>query len=153
MKRIFAFAILIMAFAACSKDKVESRPHLSFKSFSSKVIPVGSAARINLNFTDQEGDLDSIFVIRQRVNQRSFPNSQVIDLGIPKFANQNQGELQVALDYATQLTFNLNAIRIPGTNPSRYEPDTLQLRFYVKDKAKQTSDTLGPEQLIVLRQQ
>lgn len=153
MKRIFAYAILIASFAACSKDKVESKPRLSFKSFNSKIIPVGSVARINLNFTDQEGDLDSIYVIRQRVNQRSFPNYQLIDLGIPKFGNQNQGELQIALDYATQLTFNLNAIRIPGTNPSKYEPDTLHLRFYVKDKAKQTSDTIGPEQLIVQRQQ
>src|SRR5690349_20623391 len=152
MRRKFAFAIII-ALAGCNEDKVESKPHLSFKSFNSKVIPVGSTVRINLNFTDQEGDLDSIFVIRQRVNQRSFPNSQLIDLGIPKFGNQNQGELQIALDYATQLTFNLNAIRIPGTNPAKYEPDTLHLRFYVKDKAKQTRDTIGPQQLILQRQQ
>lgn len=152
MKRIFALSVIIMALAACNKDKVESKPHISFKTFNSKVIPVGGDALITLNFTDQEGDLDSVFVIRQRVNKRSFPNSQLIDLGVPKFGNQNQGELQVALDYGTQLTFGLNAIRIPGTNPSQYEPDTLHLRFYVKDKEDHTSDTIGPEQLIVQRQ-
>jgi hypothetical protein len=153
MKKIFVFGVIILALAACNKDKVESKPGLKFKSFSSNVIPIGSDVLITLNFTDQEGDLDSVYVIRQRVNKRSFPNSQLIDLGIPKFGGQNSGELQVGLDYGTQLTFNLSALRIPGSSPSVYEPDTLNLRFYVKDKAGNTSDTIGPERLIVMRQQ
>ena len=152
MKKIFVFGVMFLALAACNKDKVESKPHLKFKSFNSKLIPIGSDALITLNFTDQEGDLDSVFVIRQRVNQRSFPNSQVIDLGIPKFGGQNSGELQISLDNGTQLTFNLPALRIPGSNPSQFEPDTLNLRFYAKDKKGNTSDTIGPERLIVMRQ-
>lgn len=152
MKKFFVFSVMFLALAACNKDKVESKPHLKFKSFNSKVIPIGSDAFITLNFTDQEGDLDSVFVIRQRINQRSFPNSQVIDLGIPKFGGQNSGELQIILDNGTQLTFNLGALRIPGSNPAQFEPDTLNLRFYAKDKKGNTSDTIGPERLIVMRQ-
>jgi hypothetical protein len=152
MKKIFAFSVMILAFAACNKDKVETKPHLKFKSFNSKVIPVGSDALITLNFTDKEGDLDSIYVIRERTNQRSIPNYQLIDLGIPKFGGQTSGELQIGLDNGTQLTFNLPALRIPGSNPEAFEPDTINLRFYVKDKAGHTSDTIGPERLIVMRQ-
>jgi hypothetical protein len=153
MKRIFVLGVIMLAFAACNKDKVESKPHLSFKSFNNKVIEVGNGVLITLNFTDQEGDLDSVYVIRQRMNQRSSGSSQIIDLGVPKFGGQNSGELQIGLDYGTQLTFNLFALRIPGSNPTRYEPDTLNLRFYVKDKKGNTSDTIGPERLIVMRQQ
>lgn len=153
MKRIFVLSVIILAIAGCSKDKVETKPHLKFKSFNGDKLPVGIDARIILEFTDQEGDLDSIFVIRQRVNLRTVPGSQIIDLGIPKFGGQNSGELQVSLDYGTQLTFNLPPLRIPGSNPPQYEPDTLNLRFYGKDKAGNTSDTIGPERLIVMRQQ
>jgi hypothetical protein len=153
MKRILFFGVLILALAACNKDKVETKPHLKFKSFNSDVIPIGSDVLITLNFTDQEGDLDSVYVIRQRINQRSFPNSQLIDLGVPKFGGQNSGELQIGLDYGLQLTFNLSSLRIPGSNPAVFEPDTLNLRFYAKDKAGNTSDTIGPERLIVMRQQ
>jgi hypothetical protein len=152
MKKILVFGVFILALAACNKDKVESKPHLKFKSFNGNVIPVGSDVLITLNFTDQEGDLDSVYVIRQRINQRSFPNSQIIDLGIPKFGGQNSGELQIRLDYGTQLTFFLSALRIPGSSPERFEPDTLNLRFYAKDKKGNTSDTIGPERLIVMRQ-
>lgn len=150
MKRIIVFSVFALAFAACNKDKVETKPHLSFKSYNSSVIGVGGDVLITLNFTDQEGDLDSVFVLRQRINQRGFSPSQIIDLGIPKFGGQNRGEVQVGLDYGTQLTFNLPALRIPGTN--EYEADTLNLRFYIKDKKGNASDTIGPERLIVMRQ-
>ena len=152
MKRIVVLSVIILAIAGCSKDKVETKPHLKFKSFNGDKLPLGSDALITLEFTDQEGDLDSIFVIRQRVNRRSITGSQIIDLGIPKFGGQNSGELQVRLDYGTQLTFNLPALRIPGSNPAQFEPDTLNLRFYAIDKAGNASDTIGPERLILMRQ-
>lgn len=152
MKKIFVFSVMLLAFAACNKDKVETKPHVKFKSFNSDVIPVGSDVLITLDFTDKEGDLDSVYVIRERINQRSFPNYQLIDFGVPKFGGQTSGELQVRLDNGTQLTFNLPALRIPGTDPAVYEADTLNLRFYVKDKEDNTSDTIGAKRLIVMRQ-
>src|SRR5690242_636922 len=120
MKRILFFGVMILALAACNKDKVESKPHLKFKSFNSDVIGTSGILRATLEFTDQEGDLDSIFIIRQRLNIKKpsllgFPYS-----GIPAFGNQKKGELQVNIDIANNLIFNLSPIGTIGN----YERDT-----------------------------
>ena len=70
MKRIFVFCVLALAIAACNKDKVESTPHLKFKSYNSDIVAANGFLRATLEFTDQEGDLDSVFVTRQRLNKR-----------------------------------------------------------------------------------
>jgi hypothetical protein len=151
MKRIFVFGVLISILVGCDKDKVESKPHLSFKSFNSDVVPSTGLLRVTLEFTDQEGDLDSIFITRRRLNQRGTFYSNFFYNHTPEFGNQNRGELELNLDIAQELIFNVSALRIPGSNPERYEPDTLQLRFYIKDKAGHVSDTTSPKQLIVIR--
>lgn len=139
-----------MAVIACNKDKVETKPHVSFKSFNTDVVSLNEALRVTLNFTDQEGDLDSLFIIRQRLNARG-PSYKVLPYGIPEFSGQNKGELEVTLSYASDLTLALSALPIPGSNPRRYEPDTLQLKFYLKDEAGNVSDSTSPKQVIVIR--
>jgi hypothetical protein len=154
MKRIFVFCALVLAIAACNKDKVESTPHLKFKSFNQNplVDTLDEELRVILDFTDQEGDLDSVYMTRVRLN-KSDPSPKYTDanLGVvPKFGNQNRGEIQVKLNLRIDL-LNVNALRIPGSNPSRYETDTLLMRFYVKDKAGHTSDTAVAKPLYIIR--
>jgi hypothetical protein len=152
MKRILVFCAPILAIIACNKDKVESQPHLKFKSFSSDVIGVNGILRATLEFTDQEGDLDSVFITRQRLN-KSRPDYYTYPVtgSIPDFGNQNKGELQLNLDIPFDVIVNLSAIRIPGSNPERFEPDTLLMRFYIKDKAGNVSDTTSAKPLFVIR--
>ena len=140
-----------MAIMACHKDKVESQPHLKFKSFNSDVVPSNGFLRATLDFTDQEGDLDSIFVTRQRLNKRGPSYVSFFYGNTPEFGNQNRGELQIDFNVGQDLIFGLPAISVPGSNPPKFEPDTLQLRFYVKDKAGHTSDTAVAKTLIVIR--
>jgi hypothetical protein len=151
MKRIFVFCVLTLAIIACSKDKVESQPHLKFKSYNSDVVPSNGFLRATLDFTDQEGDLDSVFVTRQRLNKRGPSYFQFYYGNTPEFGKQNRGELQIDFNVAQDLIFGLPAISVPGSNPPRFEPDTLLLRFYVKDKAGHTSDTAAASNLIVIR--
>jgi hypothetical protein len=150
MKPILFFCFCVVAVLACNKDKVETKPHISFKSFNTDVVSQNQALRVILNFTDQEGDLDSLLVIRKRLNTNG-PSYKILPYGIPEFSGQNKGELQATLSYASDLTVNLSAIPIPGSNPRRYEPDTLQLKFYLKDKAGNVSDSTSPKQVIVIR--
>lgn len=152
MKRIFVLCALALAIAACNKDKVESTPHLKFKSFNKTLIDSNDTELdVTLEFTDQEGDLDSVFITRQRLNKSRPSYSDYAYDGVPSFGNQTRGELFVSIPVRDQLLFNLSSIRIPGSSPARYEPDTLLMRFYVKDKAGHTSDTTAPKQLIVIR--
>jgi hypothetical protein len=150
MKQIVISCFLAMAIAACSKDKVETKPHLTFKSVNTDIVDQNNALRVTLEFTDQEGDLDSLYVIRQRLNNRG-PAYRILDYAIPEFAGQNKGQLLLTLNYQTDLVVNLNALRIPGSNPARNEPDTLQLKFYVVDKAGNRSDSTASKQIIVTR--
>lgn len=151
MKRIVIFCFLAMTIVACRKDKVETKPHVSFQSFNTDVITQPSdALRVTLEFTDKEGDLDSLFVVRQRMNARGV-DYRLLPYGVPEFSGQNKGELLVTLNYSFDLTSNLNALRISGSVPAENEPDTLQLKFYVKDKAGNVSDSTSPKQVIVIR--
>ena len=152
MKRIVVFCFLAIAVTACHKDKVETKPHVTFKSLSADVVDPGKSngLQVTLEFTDQEGDLDSLYVIRERLNKRGVQR-KLLDYGVPEFSGQSRGELLLTLAYATDLTLNLPELNIPGSVPKRNEPDTLQLRFYVVDKAKNTSDTTSPKQVIVIR--
>jgi hypothetical protein len=154
MKRIFVFCVLSFAIAACNKDKVESTPHLKFKSYNTDVVTYNGSLRAILEFTDQEGDLDSVFVTRKRLNQHDATSSYFefpLKGTVPEFGSQNRGELQLNLQVAYDVAFNLSPIAIPNTNPTQYEVDTLQIRFYVKDKAGHTSDTAVAKPLYVIR--
>jgi len=153
MKRLFVFCVLTLAIAACNKDKVESTPHLKFKSFNKNplVDTIDQQLRATVEFTDQEGDLDSLFITRQRLNKRGPAYFNVFYDFVPQYGNQPKGEIQLNLDIKREVTFNLNPINIPGSVPLRHEPDTILLRFYVKDKAGHTSDTAAATPLYVIR--
>ena len=137
---LFFFAGLI---TGCKKDKFEDKPQLKLKSTSADVVPQNSAYRAVLEFTDKQGDLDSIYIIRQRLNRRGMLTSAKVDYPVPKFPNNNQGEIQIDFDYNIDLTVGLNPINVPGSNPQRFEPDSLRLRFVVVDRADHASDTLN----------
>ena len=149
MKRIFVFCVLALAIAACNKDKVESTPHLKFKSFSSDVVNYNGTLQATLEFTDQEGDLDSVLIMRERINKKGPTSFNFFYDYVPEFGNQNRGELFLTFPGVDQtLDFNQSAIRIDATHN---EPDTLMMRFYVKDKAGHVSDTTPAKRLIVIR--
>ena len=95
MKRIFVFCVLALAVTACHKDKVESTPHLTFKSFNTDVVAYNGTFNATLEFTDQEGDLDSVFITRQRVNQKSPTYLDFYYHSTPQNVSQNKGELGI----------------------------------------------------------
>jgi hypothetical protein len=70
---------------------------------------------------------------------------------IPKFPDSRIGEFEVTLSYQFGLIFGLPPIRIPGTNPTQNEPDTMTLKFVARDMAGNKSDTLTLSNIIVIR--
>lgn len=152
MKKYFFLLLVVGAATACSKDKYETKPQLKFKSANYDVVPLSATLEINIEFTDKEGDVsDSIFFVRQRLNKRGPLTLPVLPYKIPDFPNTSKGEFQVNLNYSNDLTLQLQPIRIPGSNPSRNEPDTLNLKFVAKDKGGNKSDTLTLSNVIVIR--
>jgi hypothetical protein len=142
MKRILVFC-LIVAVVSCNKDKFQTKPQIKIKSTNyEEVVPKTGTLRINLEFTDKEGDVsDSILIVRERLNLKSPAVLPALPYKIPAFPNNSQGEIQVDLDYDFGLTLGLSPIPVPGSVPARNEPDTMNLKFVVSDKAGNKSDT------------
>src|SRR6476620_4398060 len=156
MKRIIAFTLLAAVIIACNKDKFQTKPQIKIKSVTPDVVPVNGTLSVILQFTDKEGDVsDSIIVVRERTNQKSPIIPALIKTPIPSFPSTTEGEIQVFMPYQTSQTALIAcipAIPIPGTgNPPEKEPDTLSLKFVVRDKAGNKSDT-AQTSVIVIRQ-
>lgn len=152
MKTIFSLGLLAFVLAACDKDKFQTKPQLTVKSLSSDVVPFNGTLRVTLEFTDKEGDVsDSLILVRERLNARGRvrlnPESRIV-AGAP--AGTTQAEILLDMDYNNWLTSQLTRIRIQGTsNPEKYEPDTLSLKFVVRDAAGNKSDTAAARVVVI----
>lgn len=146
MKTFCAIAICLSAFffAACSKDKFESKPKLEFAEYD-KFVDAGGILKFRINFFDKEGDLNkgSFLAIRQRLNNNPPipPSSYLAETypsQLPDFPAKDQAEILFQLDY-TRL------------NESSIQNDTMRFKFVVTDRAGNESDTLVSD-IIIARQ-
>lgn len=143
MKRILAFCLVAAVIVSCNKDKFQTKPQIKIKSTNYEgVVPKTGTLRVTLEFTDKEGDVsDSLLIVRERLNAKSPAVLPTLPYKIPGFPNTSEGEIQVDLDYDFALTVGLTPIPIPGSIPPANEPDTMNLKFVVSDKAGNKSDT------------
>ena len=150
--RYAASLFLFFVFLACGKDKFQTIPQLKYKSKNTDVVPVNGNLRVTLVYTDKEGDVsDSLIIVRNRLNKRGPVVLPPSPYKIPSFPNAIKGEFEVDFRYNFDLVVGLTPIRITGSNPIRYEPDTMALKFVARDKAGNKSDTASTE-VIVNRQ-
>ena len=145
MKNLLLFFSLAALVLSCDKDNFETKPTLEVIEMSSDYIPGPpnpGDLRVRLEFTDKEGDVtDSIILLRERMNLKNTVKSNHIKYSIPTHPTITKAEIEVYLEYYNGLTFGFPAITIPGTNPTQYEPDTMQLKFVVRDAQGNKSDT------------
>ena len=152
MNKLLFVGALALVVVACSKDKFETKPKITSVSFRDEVIPAtGGLFVADLGFTDKEGDINQVFVIRRRINRRDT-STRTLPYAVPETNGENQGQIRVSMPTATDLLILLNPIRIPGTTPPQFETDSLELRFYVRDVEGNTSDTTEAKRLYVTRQ-
>jgi hypothetical protein len=151
--RIWLALIIVFGMIACGKDKFQTVPQLTLRSITPEVVGQGNNLRINVEYTDKEGDVsDSLFITRQRLNQKKPVTSAESPYDIPTFPTFDKGEFEITLDYFKHLTLNLAPIPIPGSgNPAKNEIDTLRLKIVARDKAGNKSDTLVVDKVYVIR--
>ena len=150
--RISLLIIVALAIVACDKDRFQTVPQLKLKSRNTDVVPVNGTLRLNIEFTDKEGDVsDSLLIVRQRLNVRGATQLAASPYGIPDFPSTDKGEFEVSLNYQFGLVFGLGPLRVPGSNPVRNEIDTLRLKIVARDKAGNKSDTLVIDNVYVTR--
>jgi hypothetical protein len=151
MRYLLGFVLLVLLISACSKDKAETKPSIKVKSLSSDFIPVNGDLAVTLEFTDKESDLESIFVQKIRQNLRTTTTIRdTFSLLVADFPKKSDGDLEVRLFYQLQL---LSAERAPANpnSPTGFESDSMVIRFALRDKAANVSDTVSTEQIVVER--
>ena len=151
MKTILVFLSVLLLFA-CSKDKVETKPHLSLKSANPKVVPQNSDMIVTMNFTDQEGDIDGVYLWKVRLNKiKSTTVRDSIFLAVPDFPKHNTGELELLLQYQNHLVSASSPRKDPITG--KLESDSLTMKFLLKDKKGNASDTVFLNGVVIQRDQ
>ena len=96
--------LLLLAYG-CSKDKFTTIPQLSISSISPDSVFSGDIMRIKGKYTDKEGDIDSIFVVRKYFAGETptlidtIERFQFARLGVPD--NTTKADMEVAYEYNT----------------------------------------------------
>lgn len=151
-KTLATITILSFILFACNKDSVNTRPSLTLKSTTPDVVPVNGTLDTRLTFGDKEGDLDSIYIYKVRLNkQTTVTVRDTLKFAVPDYDKHTTAELNMTLNYNNHLVSALNPPNIPGSTPPKKQPDTLLFKFIVKDKAKNVSDTAYSSTIVVLR--
>jgi hypothetical protein len=150
IRKLVPILSTVIIIAACSKNKYNTRPSLEVVDESS-VVPRDGQIFVRLNFTDKEGDVarDSIYYqpellnVRRPVGPREYAG---VKDPLPDFPDKTKGEIELRLDHF--LYYKEIADNRPGVDKN----DTLIIRFVLKDRAGNVSDTAVSGQIVLLDQ-
>ena len=142
----------LVVVAACSKN-YDSKPSLKVLSLSTDLVQVNEPLTIHLEYTDKEGDFDSIWVKKVRVNMRK-PQNTLRDSFWLKLSdeapNNKKGLIDLVLDYNNYVV-SANPPLTDLSGPGK-EPDSLIFKIVLKDKKRNFSDTVSTGRVVVVRQ-
>jgi hypothetical protein len=149
IRSLLIISLLTIVIAACEKNKFETTPKIKVKTSSTGVLPQNDSLIIRFEFTDKEGDIDSLVMLRNRLNKRGILNNLRGPYLLPNFPATSKGEIELVADYNFALTFGVGPLKIPGSVPDKFEPDSMKLRFYAVDRAGNRSDTVDLDLIII----
>ena len=144
--KIFVGLFVLLFSAGCSKDNYNTVPTITLQSTSNKVVSSGSGLNIELKVTDKEGDIsDTIYLKKIRKNVRTTPTIRdSLAFKIPEGPETRNGFVTLDLLYQNHLLSAIN----PG-NPK--QNDTLTIQLTVRDKAKNKSEPLNIDNVVIIR--
>ncbi len=142
MRYSLLFAIAILFFTACKKDQYTTAPQIEFKSINPNVafsnvscnfqdIPV-----LTLRVTDAEGDLG--FIDGRDTSYVFIKNLLTNDLDSVKLPDIRTAAVK---NFSADIDINLCSFLAASTRP-RPKTDTLYFEVYVRDFAKNVSNTI-----------
>ncbi len=138
MKRRFIIPLVLMiAVAACNKDKFKTEPQVEEKSISPSTVFQGNEIYYTAKYTDEEGDIDSVLVGYQWFNgATAIPidtfRYEFVTLGVPK--GTREAEITIGLEYNTQNNPDLKTLS------GVLKDTTASFTFVLKDKAGHRSN-------------
>ena len=140
MRYTLVFTIIILAFAACKKDKYTTAPQIKYVSLSHNAVdlsPTSAVPVITINITDAEGDVgitskDTAFIYMKNLLTNTFDS-----LPFPNL--QSATKTNFKADVAITISKVLKCKSQPGFP---LHTDVLFFEIYVKDFAKNKSNVI-----------
>lgn len=156
MRKLSYYSLLLLIPAAvlvwtsCGKDKLRTKPSIKLKSISTRELTEANdpSLVVELDYADKEGDVGgpgALWLQRVWLNQRVTalkPDTLTLEVPTPVVTRQD-GIIEAHMRASI-----LVRAEVAGTPP---EPDSLQLRFVLRDAAGNASDTLDAGMLVVIR--
>ena len=130
---IFLAIFLILVMIACKKDKFTTEPQVTVKSISPGSVSQGNLIKMKAKFTDDEGDLDSIFIVYKWYNGTIVTRKDTFRTSTAAFnlpAQTRQGDILVNFLYGIS---GGDYPQLPSSPVSKDTTSTLGL--VLKDKA------------------
>lgn len=141
--RYFVFLVIAIVAVACNKDKFTTVPQVSVKSISPTSVNSGNVITLKSEYTDDEGDIDSILVVYKWYNGATVVRKDTFrfsapDLGVPE--KTRQADINVVYEYNTN---NTGGAFLPGVT----KDTTATLGLVVKDKKANRSEYSESEKI------
>jgi hypothetical protein len=146
--KLYLALLAAIILIACNKEKFTTKPQLKFKGVNLTSVAAGQRLSFDLEVTDAEGDISDTFFMRREV--RRFPSlSQTDSFPIPI-------GFEITKDFIANLNICFLNNRINQGCPSitarsSQSQDTTTFKFWLRDKAKNYSDTLTVPEVIVIK--
>ncbi len=142
MKAKILIVVISMAMAtACSKDKYNTTPKLSFKTVNGDVFPIGFPMTFKFEVTDKEGDIQDTMWL-EKISYTCGEDGHILSPNlVPDFSSRKDLKADIQIDVTYGSDF--------GGCPQR--DDSCYFRFWIKDKAGNVSDTVNSPVIKLLK--
>ena len=134
----------VLLMVACNKDKFTTIPQLNIKSISPGTVVSGNVLTVKGTYTDKEGDIDSVFVVRKFFAGNTATKIDTIEkfqfsaLNLPP--KTLEGDIELTYEYNTQ---NLGIRTLSGVQ----KDTTAAFGMILKDKAANRSEYKESEKI------
>jgi len=151
--KIVLLALITIILSSCNKSQFSTNPHLTFESVNKTSLLTGSVLIFNLSFTDQQGEVDTLFIRREsKVCSDTADNGYILlkkdyPTVIPYYpSTKNQkGTISITFGYSSDngngSVENLNAC-VLQMDSTTAKTDTSYFKFCLKDAGGHLSDTV-----------
>ena len=146
--KVLIALFILGAVAACNKDKFTTEPKLTFKSVNGEIFGQGAQVRFVIGATDKEGDIkDTLWVQRRSFKCPEFVSDSGVAYPLsPDLVKKNN------LDFEFEVAYNYDVSIAPILVGCSGKDDSCYFRFWIKDDANHTSDTVVSPTIVLLDQ-
>lgn len=144
-QRLLLILVLTVIVMACNKDKFTTEPIVTVKSISPGTVNNGDVITLKSKYTDDEGDLDSVYVVYKWYNGATIVRNDTFryDFGMLNLPSKlREADMNVVFEYNTNN--NPDLVPLPGVS---LRDTTATFGLVLIDKAKHRSNYAESEKI------